>query len=163
MARLDVSRFESDLWRSQHDRLVALAYRMHAVQEAFARWYALPVGQRAAIDNPPAWFTQVTSRICLDGLGSARRRRERYVGEWIPEPIPQSAQWASSSTSAEDPADRLTLDGSLTMAFLVVLERATASSRCSRLNSVPASSAASGPFALPRSYGCGSCRPDPYP
>ncbi|MGW4520094.1 RNA polymerase sigma factor SigJ [Amycolatopsis sp. NPDC004378] len=108
--------------------LVNLAYRLlgslaeaeDAVQEAYARWYALPRAQQTAIASPGAWLTTVTSRICLDLLGSARVRRERYVGEWIPEPVPDQAG---------DPADRITLDESVSMAFLVALEAMTPAQR----------------------------------
>ncbi|WP_442973747.1 sigma factor, partial [Saccharothrix sp. NRRL B-16314] len=55
-----------------------------AVQEAYARWYAMPRRQQEAVESPGAWLTTVASRICLDLLGSARVRRERYVGQWIP-------------------------------------------------------------------------------
>jgi DNA-directed RNA polymerase specialized sigma24 family protein len=58
------------------------------VHEAYARWYARSGPQRQAIGSPGGWLTTVASRICLDLLGSARARRERYVGEWIPEPLP---------------------------------------------------------------------------
>ena len=77
-------------------QLINVAYRLlgslaeaeDAVQETYARWYAMPAQQQKAIKSPGAWLTTVTSRICLDLLGSARARRERYVGEWIPEPLP---------------------------------------------------------------------------
>src|ERR1051325_3507388 len=96
-------------------RLINLAYRMlgslaeaeDAVQDTYARWYALSGEQRAAIANPGAWLTTVASRICLNLLGSARVRRERYVGEWIPEPLPEATEGGVS-----DPADRITLDES---------------------------------------------------
>jgi hypothetical protein len=73
----------------------------------------------------------VASRICLDVLGSARARRERYVGEWIPEPVPESAEWISGRPvgTPADPADRVTLDESISMAFLVVLESMTPAGR----------------------------------
>ena len=117
-----------------HERrqLVSLAYRLlgslseaeDAVQETYARWYAMTPDQLQAIESPGAWLTTVCSRVCLDVLGSARVRRESYVGEWIPEPIPGGSAWVGAPTAASpvDPADRVTLDESITMAFLVVLE-----------------------------------------
>jgi RNA polymerase sigma-70 factor (ECF subfamily) len=110
-------------------RLTNVAYRLlgsladaeDAVQEAFIRWYDLADEDRAAIRTPAAWLTTVTSRICLDQLGSARARRERYVGEWIPEPVPDRTEWSTAEPGV-DPADRITLDESVDMAFLVVLD-----------------------------------------
>ncbi len=83
--------------------------------------------QQEAIESPGAWLTTVASRVCLDLLGSARARRERYVGEWVPEPLPDPAEWITgrSGDIAADPADRITLDESVSMAFLVVLESMT--------------------------------------
>jgi RNA polymerase sigma-70 factor (ECF subfamily) len=110
-------------------RLINVAYRLlgsvadaeDAVQEAFIRWYGLTPEDREAIETPAAWLTTVTSRICLDQLGSARARRERYVGEWLPEPVPDRTEWPGADAGA-DPADRITLDESVDMAFLVVLD-----------------------------------------
>jgi RNA polymerase sigma factor (sigma-70 family) len=104
--------------------LGSLAEAEDAVQETYARWYAMPRHKREEVESLGAWLTTVTSRICLDMLGSARARRERYVGEWIPEPIPGPA-----AENAGDPADRVTLDESVTMAFLVVLESMTPAER----------------------------------
>ncbi len=115
---------------SERRRLINLAYRLlgslaeaeDAVQETYARWYALSRQQQHAIENPGAWLTTVASRICLNLLGSARVRRERYVGEWIPEPLPEHTEWITGrpSGTTTDPADRVTLDESVSMAFLVV-------------------------------------------
>jgi RNA polymerase sigma factor (sigma-70 family) len=121
---------------SERRQLINLAYRLlgslaeaeDAVQETYARWYAMSPEQQQAIESPGAWLTKVASRICLDLLGSARARRERYVGEWIPEPLPASTEWTSSPPGA-DPADRVTLDESVSMAFLVVLESMTPAER----------------------------------
>ena len=109
--------------------LGSLAEAEDAVQETYARWYALTPVQRDAIDSPGAWLTTVTSRICLDQLGSARARRERYVGPWIPEPLPEPTEWVSGGGPPADPADRVTLDESVSMAFLVVLESMTPAER----------------------------------
>jgi RNA polymerase sigma factor (sigma-70 family) len=124
---------------SERRRLLNLAYRLlgslaeaeDAVQETYARWYAMSQQQQEAIESPGAWLTTVASRICLDLLGSARARRERYVGEWIPEPLPEPAEWISGRLggTAIDPADRVTLDESVSMAFLVVLESMTPAER----------------------------------
>lgn len=59
-----------------------------AVQDAYARWHGLSRSQRADIRSPGAWLTTVTGRSCLDLLGPARARRERHVGVWLPEPLP---------------------------------------------------------------------------
>ena len=116
---------------SHRKRLINVAYRLlgsladaeDAVQEALIRWYALSPEDRDAIVSPVAWLTTVTSRVCLDQLGSARARRERYVGEWIPEPVPDRGDWPGAQAGeAADPADRITLDESIDMAFLVVLD-----------------------------------------
>jgi len=104
--------------------LGSLADAEDAVQEAYARWYAMSAQQRETIQSPGAWLTTVTSRICLDVLGSARARRERYVGDWLPEPLPDPAEWPGGrpGDTIADPADRVTLDESVSMAFLVVLD-----------------------------------------
>jgi len=124
---------------SERRQLINLAYRLlgslaeaeDAVQETYARWYAMSRQQQEAIESPGAWLTKVASRICLDLLGSARARRERYVGEWLPEPLPGPAEWISGRPGSitADPADRVTLDESVGMAFLVVLESMTPAER----------------------------------
>ena len=124
---------------SERRQLTNLCYRLlgslaeaeDAVQETYARWYAMSAEQQDAIESPGAWLTKVASRICLDVLGSARARRERYVGEWIPEPLPEPAEWISGRPGGApaDPADRVTLDESVNMAFLVVLESMTPAER----------------------------------
>ncbi|MCR2785535.1 MULTISPECIES: RNA polymerase sigma factor SigJ [unclassified Microbacterium] len=113
-------------------QLVGLAYRLlgsiaeaeDVSQEAYARWYAMSPQEQLAIESPGAWLTTVATRLCLDVLGSARARRERYVGEWIPEPLP-----AFSLDDQTDPADQVILDESISMAFLVVLEQMTPAER----------------------------------
>ncbi|MDX3641613.1 RNA polymerase sigma factor SigJ [Streptomyces sp. MB09-02B] len=135
-------------------QLVNVAYRLlgsateaeDAVQDAYARWYGLPNGRREEIESPGAWLTTVTGRICLDLLGSARARRERYVGVWLPEPLPDRIEWEhggrvvhapgpaspagpGGSASPTDPADQIVLDESVAMALLVVLESMTPAER----------------------------------
>jgi RNA polymerase sigma-70 factor, ECF subfamily len=124
---------------SERRQLINLAYRLlgslaeaeDAVQETYARWYAMSARQQDAIQNPGAWLTTVASRICLDLLGSARARRERYVGEWLPEPLPDPTEWISGRPggAALDPADRVARDESVSMAFLVLLESMTPAER----------------------------------
>ncbi|GAB2827976.1 RNA polymerase sigma factor SigJ [Actinocorallia aurea] len=110
--------------------LINVAYRLlgspaeaeDAVQEAYARWYALPRSRQDEIVSPGAWLTTVTGRVCLDVLGSARARRERYVGAWLPDPLPEAEHGA-------DPADQIVQDESVGMAFLIVLDSMTPAER----------------------------------
>ncbi|NKY33417.1 RNA polymerase sigma factor SigJ [Nocardia speluncae] len=124
-----------DVLLGERTQLIGLAYRLlgsladaeDVVQEAFARWYAMSEQQRGVIRSPGAWLQTVASRICFDLLGSARARREHYVGEWLPEPVPESAEWITGRS--DNPADRITLDESVSMAFLVVLDTMTPAER----------------------------------
>lgn len=118
--------------------LISLAFRMlgtmaeaeDAVQETYIRWYRLSQEERDAIVVPAAWLTRVASRVCLNVLSSARWRRETYVGPWLPEPVPAYAV-GGLSVSDTDPAERVTLDDSVSTALLVVLESMTAAERVS--------------------------------
>jgi RNA polymerase sigma-70 factor (ECF subfamily) len=122
--------------QSERRYLINLTYRLlssltdaeDAVQETYARWYNLSRQQQEAIESRRAWLTTVATRICLDQLRSARSRRERYVGEWLPEPLPAGSQTVPVA-AAVDPADRVTLDESVSMAFLIVLEAMTPAER----------------------------------
>ena len=124
---------------SERRQLINLAYRLlgsladaeDVVQETYARWYAMSQEQQEAIESPGGWLTTVASRICLDMLRSARARRESYVGEWIPEPLPDRTEWINgrSGGTTVDPADRVTLDESISTAFLVVLDSMTPAER----------------------------------
>ncbi|WP_413104706.1 RNA polymerase sigma factor SigJ [Streptomyces sp. Inha503] len=115
---------ELTAFEEQRDRLWAVAYRItgsvadadDAVQETWLRWQALSADEVA---DPRAYLTTVISRICYDLLGSARVRRERYVGPWLPEPV----------VAAGGPEDRVTLDESVGLALLTVLERLTPAER----------------------------------
>ncbi|MQY05463.1 RNA polymerase sigma factor SigJ [Actinomadura macrotermitis] len=82
------------------------------VQEAWFRLRGLE--DPGAIRNMRGWLTRTVGRLALDALGSARVRRERYVGTWLPEPLVEDA--------VPDPAERVTLDESVSMALLLVLE-----------------------------------------
>jgi RNA polymerase sigma factor (sigma-70 family) len=124
---------------NERRRLINLAYRLlgslaeaeDVVQETYVRWYAMSRREQEAIESPAAWLTRVASRICLDLLKSARARRERYVGAWLPEPVPDRTEWSGGRSGGDpvDPADRVTLDESVNMAFLVVLEAMTPAER----------------------------------
>ncbi len=108
-----------DTWAPEKLRgyAFAIAYRMlgsvgeaeDVVQEAMIRLHAT---DPAEVRSPTAYAATVTSRLALDELRSARARRERYVGTWLPEPV----------LGEPDPAERAELRESLTAAFLVVLE-----------------------------------------
>ncbi|HYG96529.1 MAG TPA: sigma-70 family RNA polymerase sigma factor [Solirubrobacterales bacterium] len=104
----------------------AVAYRMlgsvaeaeEVVQEALLRLHrALERGEQIA--SPRAYLATVTTRLAIDALRSARVRRESYVGDWLPEPLPGSAETLSSASLAEDPAQRAELADSLSYAFLL--------------------------------------------
>ena len=88
------------------------------VQEA---WLRLQAQDPASIRDMGAWLTTTVSRLAYDTLGSARARRERYVGSWLPEPLVADLD--------DDPAQRVTLDESVSMALLVVLERLSPAER----------------------------------
>lgn len=104
--------------------LFRIAYRMvgsvmdaeDIVQEAFLRWRGVDA---ATVASPKSYLTTVVSRLSIDHLRSARVRREEYVGPWLPEPL----------LTEGDVADRADLDGSLSLAFLVLLEDLTPTER----------------------------------
>jgi RNA polymerase sigma factor (sigma-70 family) len=124
---------------SERRQLINLTYRLlgslveaeDAVQETYARWYAMSPQEQDAIESPGAWLRTAASRICLNVLGSARSRRETYVGQWLPEPLPERTEWLTgrSGGTTVEPADRVALDESVSMAFLVVLESMTPAER----------------------------------
>jgi RNA polymerase sigma factor (sigma-70 family) len=127
---VDAMRERSVLLGLGYRLLGSLADAEDAVQETYIRWYGLAEEERRGIDNPRAWLIKTAGRICLDMLKSARARRERYVGEWLPEPVPSVNRWSSlAGATAIDPADRVTMDESVSMALLVVLESMTPAER----------------------------------
>ena len=117
----------SAIWREHHRHLIDVAYRMlgsvsdaeDVVQEAFTR---LLRSDRESINDVRGWLVVVVSRLCLDHLRSARIRREAYVGPWLPEPVVAGGDGLA-------PDDRITLDDSVRMALLLVLERLTPGER----------------------------------
>ncbi|MEO9904281.1 RNA polymerase sigma factor SigJ [Nisaea sp.] len=100
--------------------LIGLAYRLlgsraeaeDVVQDSFLAWSAT---DRAVIAQPRAWLTSVCTRRSLDVLKSARRSRTDYVGHWLPEPM--------ATAEITTPETDLMVSESVTMAFLLVLER----------------------------------------
>ncbi len=125
---------------AERRRLVAIGYRMlgtiaeaeDAVQETYIRWYRMTDEERAAVANKQGWLTRVMSRVCLDVLGSARVRREKYVGEWLPEPVPSdlfSGHTLAASSARPDPLDQVSLDEELSTALLIVMESMTPAER----------------------------------
>jgi RNA polymerase sigma factor (sigma-70 family) len=116
------------VWREHHRYVLNVAYRMlgsvseaeDIVQDAFARLLRVDL---AEIEDVRGWLVVAVTRRCLDELRSARSRREVYVGPWMPEPVIQP------SGQDQDPADRVTLDDSVRMAMLLVLERLSPAER----------------------------------
>lgn len=111
------------VWADNRRRLLDLAYRMlgsrsdadDVVQDAYLR---LSQANLDGIQDPTGWLVTVTGRLCIDRLRSSRAKREAYVGPWLPEPI-------LGSDGSADPADQVTLDDSVRMAMLVVMEQLT--------------------------------------
>ncbi|MFE9426935.1 RNA polymerase sigma-70 factor [Kitasatospora sp. NPDC006697] len=118
----DVQRFEAF-----RPRLEAIAYRLlgssseaeDAAQETYLRWQAADTG---LIEVPEAWLTKVVTNLCLNQLGSARARRETYVGQWLPEPL-------LAGDPMLGPLDTAEQRESVSYAVLVLLERLTPAER----------------------------------
>lgn len=114
----------SELYEELRPLMFSIAYRMvgsasdaeDIVQEAFLRFHR-ESGRGTSIDSPKAYLSAITTRLGIDHLRSARVRRERYFGTWLPEPVLTDP--ASDVTEHAETAD------SLSMAFLVLLESLT--------------------------------------
>lgn len=112
----------SDLFESHRSRLFGIAYGMlgqvmdaeDVVQEAYVRWTSV---SRATIENPAAYLTTITTRLAIDRLRSAQKRRELYVGPWVPEPI------LAPVDTVTDPADVVAEAEQISLALLAALER----------------------------------------
>ena len=123
MAEPDAVAAEAEQYRPL---LFSLAYRMlgsvadaeDAVQETFLRWHRAAPGE---VRSPKDWLCAVVTRLCIDHLRSARVRREEYVGPWLPEPLVAPLD--------EDPLEAAVLAESLSTAFLLMLERLSATER----------------------------------
>jgi RNA polymerase sigma-70 factor, ECF subfamily len=106
-----------DTFEGERARLTGLAYRItgsladaeDVVQEAWIRWAAQDA---AEVHNPAGWLTTVASRLALDRLRAQHRRREVYVGPWLPDVVPTTRTVEETAELAE----------SLTLGFLVVLD-----------------------------------------
>ena len=104
-------------------RLVRVAYAIigsHAEAEDIVAdcWFRLVAADEGEpVRDVEAWAVVAVSRMALDALRSARFRRERYVGPWLPEPVV-----ASTDETAADPADKVTLADEVGYAILVVME-----------------------------------------
>jgi RNA polymerase sigma-70 factor (ECF subfamily) len=100
--------------------LFSIAYRMvgtvadaeDVLQDAFIRWQQ---ARRDDIRSPKAFLVTIVSRLCINHLQAARVQREEYVGQWLPEPV--------VTDPASDPTSGVWADESISMAFLVLLER----------------------------------------
>jgi len=112
----------------RHRRLLfTVAYQMlgsvadaeDVVQETWLRWSA---ADRSDVADAKAYLVRITSRLALDRLGSARARRETYVGPWLPEPLLTGAAPVASGPQAADPEDAVELGEQVSLALLVVLE-----------------------------------------
>jgi RNA polymerase sigma-70 factor, ECF subfamily len=112
-----------EVYQQLRPLMFSIAYRMlgsvseaeDIVQEAFLRYHrAGSEGQE--VESPKAYLSAVTTRLCIDHLRSARVRRETYPGEWLPEPL-------LTDPAAVDPAGSAEQADSLSMAFLLLLER----------------------------------------
>jgi RNA polymerase sigma-70 factor (ECF subfamily) len=112
----------AEIYQRLRPLMFSIAYRMlgsvseaeDIVQEAFLRYHAAQPRQ-AEIGSPKAYLSAVTTRLCIDHLRSARARREAYPGPWLPEPL--------LTGESADPAGHAEQTDSLSMAFLLVLER----------------------------------------
>jgi RNA polymerase sigma-70 factor, ECF subfamily len=142
----------AEVFAAERPRLVGLAYRMTGsrldaediVQDA---WLRAERVDWATIERPGAWLTTVVSRLALDTLKSAQRRRESYVGPWLAEPVVTSAGVGDgrppigsaaapfgdcsgpAGSATADPADMSVLADSLALGFLRLLEALTAVER----------------------------------
>ena len=112
----------------RHRRLLfSVAYQMlgsvadaeDVVQDAWLRWSA---ADRGEVVDDRAYLVRITTRLALDRLSSAQRRRESYVGPWLPEPLLTGGAPVASGPAAPEPEDAAELGEMVSLALLVVLE-----------------------------------------
>jgi len=121
-----------ELYTDLRPLMFSIAYRMlgrvteaeDIVQEAFLRYHRA-MADSAQPDSPKAYLAAVTTRLCIDQLRSARQQREAYVGQWLPEPLITGEPIGGALAVPADPAVLAEQSDSLSMAFLVLLERLT--------------------------------------
>jgi RNA polymerase sigma-70 factor, ECF subfamily len=117
-----------EIFSRYRGRLFSIAYRMlgsasdaeDILQEAFIRWQE---SSRSEIASPEAFLVTIVSRLCLNHLDSARVKREEYFGPWLPEPVFSGQISEQLSGHMRDPFSNSQMDGTLSLAFLVLLER----------------------------------------
>jgi RNA polymerase sigma-70 factor (ECF subfamily) len=117
---------DAEFFEAHRDLMFAVAYRMlgtvpdaeDAVQDAWLRWSAAP---RSQVADPRAYLAKIVVNTALNRLRSARARREAYVGPWLPEPL--------LTETGPEPAERMELAESVSVAMLVVLESLTPDER----------------------------------
>jgi RNA polymerase sigma-70 factor, ECF subfamily len=117
---------------TQRPRLVSLAYRLtgsladadDVVQETWIRLQRAEADPATAPQDLPAWLTTTATRLALDQLRSAARRKETYVGPWLPEPVTTAAR-----PSAEEPDAVAVLADEVSFALMVLLERLSPAQR----------------------------------
>ncbi len=115
LSRVEPEVQDIDIFEAERPRLLGLAYRIlgsavdaeDVVQEAWVRWEGAQ-----GVERPAAWLTTVVSRLALDAWRAQQRKREDYVGPWLPEPV----------ATEPDPAERAEMADSLTFGFLVLLD-----------------------------------------
>lgn len=120
----------ADRFERHRDRLFGVAYRMtgsvadaeDCLQEAFVRWQRVDLDEVA---NDEAYLVRVVTRLGIDRQRQVARRRETYVGPWLPEPLLEPVGGVSRS----DPEQAAELADSLSFAFLVLLDRLSPSER----------------------------------
>jgi RNA polymerase sigma-70 factor (TIGR02957 family) len=111
-------RYRRLLFGVAYQMLGSVADAEDTVQDAWLRWSA---ADRSEVTDPRAYLVQVTTRLALDRLRSAQRRRESYVGPWLPEPL-LTAPPVASGPPAPSPDEAAELGEQVSLALLVVLE-----------------------------------------